>query len=471
MQRSRASSRPARSPRVADRSRSGRLVAAVFGALALAGAPAAPAQEADQAAATPPATPAEAPTPVLVDRIVAIVDEEPILQSDLERETELYRLERQYAGQPVADDPAVVRREILDRLIESKLIIAAAKQADMSVDPEAVSGSVDQKIRQFDEHFGGREAFERELARAGMTLTDYRARMAAQLRDQQYLRLVVGKFIRPDIEVLENEVRDYYLANLAEMPAEPDSLTIADILVPVQPSVEARRRVQEKVERIQADLKGGLPFADAARRHSEDAAAARGGLVGAVGREDLYDAGLARAVFALAAGQVSEPVVTPRGVHLVRVDEVRGDGKRVISQIFLPVSATEQDVAAARAQADAARARVTGGESFALVASEVSADLASARNGGVLGTFRLEDLSETFQAALADLPEGAVSEPVLTTAGWYVFKVLARKPGHMYTYEELSEQLRQAVESQKIEAALTEYVKGLRKRFFIEEKS
>lgn len=430
--------------------------------------PTAPAPAAPAPAAS--ATSVPGASPVLVDRIVAIVDEEPILQSDLERETELYRLEREYAGEPEEADPGRLRREMLDRLIESKLIIAAAKQADMSVDQDAISGSVDQKIQQFVEHFGSLEALERELASSGMTLADYRARMAAQLRDQQYLRLVVGKFIRPDIEVLENEVRDYYKSHLDEMPSEPDSLTIADILIAVQPSREARQRVQEKVARIQAALRGGMPFADAARAYSEDAGAARGGVVGVVSRQDLYDAGLARAVFALAVGQVSEPVVTSRGVHLVRVDAVQEDGRRAISQIFLPVTVSDQDVAAARAQADAARARVLGGEAFGLVASEVSADAASARGGGVLGTFRLEDLSETFQKALADLPEGAISEPVLTPAGWYVFQVLSRRAGHMYTYEELAEQLRQAVESQKIEAALADYVKELRKRFFIDEK-
>lgn len=409
-------------------------------------------------------------TPVLMDRIVAIVDEEAILQSDLDRETELYRLERDYAGLTVSEDPATVRREMLDRLIEGKLIIAAAKQADMSVDPEAIAGSVEQKIQQFVEHFGSLEALERELGRSGMTLADYRARMASQLRDQQYLRLVVGKFIRPDIEVLENEVRDYYAAHLDEMPSEPDSVTIADILVAVQPSSEARRRVQEKVARIQAELGKGVPFADVARKYSEDAGAARGGVVGIVGRDDLYDAGLARAVFTLGEGKISEPVVTSRGVHLVKVDAVQADGRRAISQVFLPISATEQDIAAAKTQAAAARSRVVAGEAFALVASEMSADAASARGGGVLGTFRLEDLSEAFQAALADVGEGAVTEPVLTPAGWYVFKVLARKQGHQLTYEELSEQLRQAVENDKIEAALAEYVKELRRRFFIDEK-
>ena len=435
----------------------------------VAGTLAVPATGAEPAS-PPGAVQAEGNVPVLVDRIVAIVDEEAILQSDLERETELYRLERQYAGEQVTVDDATVRREVLDRLVESKLIIAAAKQADMSVDQDAIAGSVDEKIKQFVERFGSLEALEAELGRSGMTLADYRARMASQLRDQQYLRLVVGKFIRPDIEVMENEVRDYYQAHLAEMPAEPDSVTIADILVAVQPSREARQAVQQKVAKVQAALGRGMAFAEAARTYSEDAAASRGGVVGVVGMGDLYDDGLARAVFALKAGQVSEPIVTTRGVHIVRVDAVQADGRRAMSQVFLPISVTEQDVAAAKSAADDARRRVTGGEAFSLVAAEVSADAASARNGGTLGTFRLEDLSESFQSALAELPVDAVSEPVLTPAGWYVFKMMARKDGHTYTYDEIAEQLRQAVESQKIEAALATYVKELRKRFFIEEK-
>lgn len=439
--------------------------------LALAAGPlAGPAAGAEPVPA-PEAVPAEGNTPVLVDRIVAIVDEESILQSDLERETELYRLERQYAGEAVTADDATVRREVLDRLIESKLIIAAAKQADMSVDQEAIAGSVDEKIQQFVERFGSLSALEAELERSGMTLADYRARMASQLRDQQFLRLVVGKFIRPDIEVMENEVRDYYQSHLSEMPSEPDSVTIADILVAVQPSREARQLVQQKVGRIQAALSRGMSFAEAAKSFSEDAAASRGGVVGVVAKDDLYDESLARAVFTLKAGQVSEPIVTTRGVHIVRVDAEQADGRRAISQIFLPISVTEQDVAAAKAAADAARARVTGGEAFSLVATELSADALSARNGGMLGTFRLEDLSESFQKALVDLPVDGVSEPVMTPAGWYVFKMVARKEGHTYTYEEIAEQLRQAVESQKIEAALATYVKDLRKRFFIEEKS
>ena len=99
--------------------------------------------------------------PELIDRIVAIVDEEAILQSDLDREIELYRLEKEYAGEKVTEEPATVRREMLERLIESKLIIAAARQADMQVDDEVIRQSVEQKIQQFVDHFGSMDALER----------------------------------------------------------------------------------------------------------------------------------------------------------------------------------------------------------------------------------------------------------------------------------------------------------------------
>ncbi len=409
--------------------------------------------------------------PVLIDRIVAIVDEEPILQSDLDREVELFRLEREYAGQPVGQITPGIRREMLDRLIESKLIIAAAKQADMTVDEEAIRASVEQKIDQFVEHFGSMENLQRELARSGMTLGDYRARMNSQLRDQQYLRLVVGKYIRPEVEVLENEVRQYYLDNLDEMPAEPDSLTIANILIPVQPALEVRQRIQEAVGAAQQALGQGVDFAEVALKYSQGPNASRGGTIGVVAPGDLFDPNLDRVAFGLTVGQVSDPVVSSRGVHLLRVDSITEDGRRAISQIFMPIEITESDVQAARIQIDQARDRVLNGESFGLVAAEVSGDPASARNGGVLGTFRLEELSSQFQEVLANASVGEVTEPVLTPAGWYIFLVQDRIDGHMYTYDELKENLRQVVEGLKIEKALTEYVQELRARFFIDEKS
>lgn len=408
--------------------------------------------------------------PELLDRILAIVDEEAILQSDLEYEVEAYRMEAQYAGQPVPDDSPSLRQEVLERLIETKLIIAAAKQADMGVDEEAIEQSVEQRCQQYEERFGSREAFERELIRSGTTYVDFRNRMRTQLRDQQFLRLVMGRFIRPKVEVMENEVRDYYLAHLDEMPMEPDSLTIANILVPVQPALEVRQEIQDKVAEVRSALAAGESFADVARRFSQGPNAARGGAVGTVSPGDLFDQALDRAVFGLAEGEVSDPVISSRGVHVIKLDAVHGDGRRTISQVFLPMEVTQEDVDAAENAISQARERVLGGEAFSLVAAEVSGDPVSAARGGVLGTFSLTDLSEQFQTVLVEAQEGDITEPLLTPAGWYIFQVLERRPGHMFTYDELHPQLRQMVEGQKMQEALEEHVQELRTRFFVEIK-
>lgn len=406
--------------------------------------------------------------PVLVDRVVAIVDEEAILMSDLERAIELYQLDRQYQNEEPEPVTPELRQKVLDSLIESKLIIAAAKQADLKVDDADIDRRVQDRVDDLVKQYGSQENLEREMQRAGMTLDDFKHRYGGQLRDQQYLRLVVGKFIRPHVEVLENEVQKYYTDHLAEMPADPDSLTIADILVRVQPSAEARRAVQVKVAAAQDALRSGMAFADVARKFSEGPNAARGGSIGTVHPGDLFDRSLEQAVFAQPQGQVSEPIVSSRGVHLVMVDAIDEDGGRAISQIFFPLQATEADVAAAKAKVEAARQRVESGTPFSLVAEDVSEDPGSARNGGLLGTFKLTDLSQQFQDALKDAPTGQVTEPLLTSAGWYVFQVINRVQGHQYTYDELKDDLRRFVENQKIETELQKYVEGLHQKFFVQ---
>jgi peptidyl-prolyl cis-trans isomerase SurA len=302
-------------------------------------------------------------------------------------------------------------------------------------------------------------------------MDDFRFRYGTQLRNQQYMRLVVGRFIRPDIEVMENEVEEYYLANLGEMPAEPDSVTISSILVRVQPSAESRQAVQQKVAVAQDALERGDSFASVAQQYSEGPNARRGGRIGAVRSGDLFDRALEQAVARLSVGEISAPVVSSRGVHILRVDAVESDGAKVISQIFFPVEIQDSDVEAARQRILAARDRVLRGEAFSLVAADVSDDPSASANGGLMGTFQLDELSPAFQEALQGVGVGTVTEPLMTAAGWYVFQVVDRVEGHRYTYDELREDLRRFVENQKIEVALAEYIEELHERFFVDIKN
>ncbi|HPF35851.1 MAG TPA: peptidylprolyl isomerase [Candidatus Krumholzibacteria bacterium] len=411
----------------------------------------------------------EAPAPVLVDRIVAIVDEEAVLQSDLDREVALYYLEARNSGAEVNQDEKQVRDEVLQRLIESKLIIAAARLEEIEISDDAVEREVQGNIDQLVRYYGSEQALEQELVRNGMTMADYRKRARGQLRDQHYMRAVLNRFIRPKVEVREDEVDDWYADHGDEVPATPDSLTLADILIPVEPPADVQRDVQRKLGAVLQKLGDGAAFADVARELSEGPMASRGGRIGPIKRGELYSQALEDAVFRLPVGQVSQPVVSERGVHIVKVDAAEGE-TRTVSQIFFPLTITEDDVNRAKAHAEAVHARLLAGEAFGAVAAQESADPVSAGQGGELGTFALTDLSPTIQEALADVQPGGVTRPFLTPAGFYIFLVRDRQAGHVFSLEEVRPQVRQAVEGEKIEAELTRYVADLRRRFVVDVK-
>ncbi len=414
--------------------------------------------------------PAMAQEPVLLERVVAIVDEEMILQSDLDLAIELYQLDRQLSGAEPEPVTPELRRRVLESLIENKLIIAEAKQNEMVVEEAEIQARVQERVDELVSQYGSQSALEQALRESGLTLDDFRFRYGTQLRNQQYMRLVVGRFIRPNVEVMANEVEEYYIANLDEMPAEPDSITVSAILIRIQPSDETRQMVQGKVAAAQEALESGQGFAMVAQSHSEGPNATRGGRIGAVKAGDLFDRALEQAVAQLGVGEISPPVVSTRGVHILTVDSVEASGAKVISQIFFPVEIQEHDIEISRQRAAAARQRVLGGETFSLVAAEVSDDPAASATGGLMGTFQLNELSAEFQTALEGAVSGDVTEPLITPSGWYVFQVIDRVEGHRYTYDELKDDLRRFVENQKIELALTEYIQELEGRFFVDIK-
>jgi parvulin-like peptidyl-prolyl isomerase len=169
------------------------------------------------------------------------------------------------------------------------------------------------------------------------------------------------------------------------------------------------------------------------------------------------------------AGETSPPVVSERGVHILHLDAVDGE-RRTISQIFYPLEIGEADVARARARAAEAYDRLTAGDPFATVVAAYSQDPTSLARGGDLGRFALSDLSPTVQENLADLGPGRFSEPFLTPAGFYIFLVKDRTYGSRVALDDVRQEVRQAVESEKMQTALAAYVESLRARFVVDRK-
>ena len=416
-----------------------------------------------------PATPPVESSPQLVDRIVAIVDEEPILLSDLEREIESHLFELQSMGRPAPQDQSAVRQEMLDRLIEVKLMVAQAKRDGLVIGDEELEGNLQQAMRDIESRFGSRQALEAELARAGLTYEDLVARNRELVRNRMYSGRILDVYVRPEVEVRDDEVRAFYEENADQIPRRPATVELANVLVVPQPDPSTRERVEQKLRGARQALAAGNSFADVAREFSEGPNAARGGSVGTFARGDLFSPVLEELAWAIPVGQVSEPVNTELGTHLIQVTERTGESV-TLSQILFRIEVTDAQRQDALDRAQEVTEKARAGQDFTELVRTYSDDPQAAENEGVLGTFEIDRLSRPFANAIEGLAEGAVTDPIEGAAGFFVLKVLDREQGAVYSFDEVEGRIRDILFQQKAEEELAEFVDSLRERFYIEVK-
>jgi parvulin-like peptidyl-prolyl isomerase len=142
-----------------------------------------------------------------------------------------------------------------------------------------------------------------------------------------------------------------------------------------------------------------------------------------------------------------------------------------LRQIVFRITITDADRQEAEQRAQRVAELARGGQDFAELARNLSDDPESREKGGDLGSFDLDQLNPTIHDAVADLAKGEVSDPVLANEGYYVFKVLDRQDGAVYSFADVQDRLRQLLLNQKLEKELDSYLDDLRQEFYIEIKA
>ncbi len=409
-------------------------------------------------------------SPQLVDRIVAIVDQEPILQSDLELEIQNYVFEARSAKRPLPEDESEIYKVVMDRLVESKLLVAKAKREGLVIGDDELEAEVDRRMAEVAKRFGGEEALRRELAGSGMTMEDLRLRNREVTRNRLYSMRIVQAFIRPKVEVTDNDVLAYYESHRDELPTQPTTIELAAILSTPQPGAETAAQIQARLDALRSALAAGESFEELARRFSDGPNAARGGLLGTFSRGDLSNRILEEAAWSLPVGEISPPIYTDLGLHLLRVD-ARDENQVTLRHIFFRIEITDADREEARRRAQRAAELARSGQDFAELVRKLSDSPQGREDGGRLGRFTLEQLNPDFRAAVENLGVGEISDPTPGNEGYYVFKVLDRQDGEVYSFEEIEDRLRNLLLNQKLEAQLQVYLDELRREFYIEVKA
>ena len=269
----------------------------------------------------------------IVDAIVATVDTEVILYSDLvvEVQSEIGELRRIAPSAEVFDRQVQeLLRATLEQAIESKILYREAQLLGVEVTDEQVEARID-SLREL---YPTNEAFMEELSAAGESLSEFRARTEKQIMSQ---RIYFSKLrsLENEVVVSEGEVAQYY-EDQKEQFERPERIRVRQIFLRAPSEGPERARARARLELVREELQAGAEFTELARLFSQAPGAEEGGIIGWQQRGDLVDT-LEEAAFSLGAGEISKLLETPGGVHILKVDEHQPAGLASLEEVRIEI--------------------------------------------------------------------------------------------------------------------------------------
>lgn len=252
-----------------------------------------------------------------IDQVVATVDDEPILQSELMVEiAPLIESLRASAATPEQFQQEVddAMRQALDQAVEQRLLYREAELKGLQIDDAAIDDRIDKIKAQYKTN----DEFLNALRDAGETMSDFRERLRRQI-----IAISMGMEQRRTYEdqavVSESEIAQYYQDHQDEF-SHGERIKVRRIFLSTGASSDEKAKGRARLESLKEELTLGADFSELAQAHSAGPEASSGGLVGWVERGDLVPQ-LEEAVFALQAGEVSAPIEVEEGVLLLKAEE------------------------------------------------------------------------------------------------------------------------------------------------------
>ena len=400
---------------------------------------------------------------VLLDRIIAVVNEEVITRRDLDDRMKVVTIQLKEQGTP-APPVDVLERQVLDRMIYTKVQLQFAKETGLRVD----DGQLDSAI--------GRIAENNKISPAQLRATLEKdgvsfAKFREDIRDEIVMSRLREREVDNKITVADSEV-DNLLKTLQLQDGKTEEFDLSHILirVPEQVSPEQLRDRRALAEKALAQIKGGADFRQVAASFSEAPDAVQGG---AMGWRELtrLPSIFAEAVKTMKPGEVSPILRSPNGLHIVRLNGRRGqDAPVMVTQtharhILIKTSEVVSE-SEARDRLVKLKERLDNNADFAELARLQSED-GSASRGGDLGWLSPGDTVPEFEKAMDALKVGEISGPVRSPFGWHLIQIIERRNEDMSKQQQRL-QARVSLRAQKADEAYQEWLRQLRDKAFVE---
>lgn len=408
----------------------------------------------------------------LIDKTIAVVGNEMISLSQLEQEILYMRIQGMYSDKNM-------RCEQLERMMDSKLFLMQARIDSLSVNQEMVNSSLEQRMAQIQTNFGGDDEVEKFY---GKPIYKLRQEWRQQLEDMTLTQQMQQQIASSIPELTPHDVKKYISETDPEdLPMVPIKYQLSQICI--YPDREnANLAVKEKLLNIRERIINGEKFSTLARIYSEDPGSARkGGELGMASKSIFWPA-FSDAAMSLKPGVISQIVETPDGFHIIEVLEKKGDMFNA-RHILIKPSYTDQDRQKAFATLDSLKTEIQNDAvTFELAAKFYSQDAQTKTNGGQMADpntgssyFEIDQLKPQDYAAIKDLKEGEISEPVESKDnegrdGNTVYKIIRVDkiiPAHTASFDNDYSDLLEEARAKEQNAAIDEFIDGKIKTTYI----
>jgi len=399
-----------------------------------------------------------------VDRIVAIVDDEVIVRSEVNEK--LAQVVGQLRAKKAKLPPRkILERQVLERLIVDKIQLAAATKAGVNVGEEVLAQAVSNIARN---NKMGMSEFRQAVERSGLSFNRFRNQLRKQIITKRYR----NKEMRSRIHITEREI-DAYIAKSARTSGTRSAFHLFQIMVatPEGSSADKIQAAKRKAQKLVKKIRAGGNFQNIALSQSDGRKALEGGDLG------WYSANQIPSVFAeiipkLGRGDVTDPIRTPIGFHIIKLADFKGGkAKKLVAQtkarhILIKTSEITSDDDA-RIRLEQLKQRLDGGDDFAALARSHSDDQGSSIKGGELGWINPGDVVPDFEQQLMSLSVNEVSQPFRTQYGWHIVQVIERRK-HDMTGDIQRSQAREAIHKRKAVEETNLLLRRLRDEAYVE---
>lgn len=360
--------------------------------------------------------------PQELDKVVAVVNNGVVLESDVNTMMQSIKLNASQAGQQLPDDD-VLRHQILDQLIIEQIILQLGQKMGIQVTDQQVDMMISNIAQQ--NHVTVKQLLAGMTAR-GMDYNDYRK----QIHKEIVISDVRNNEVRRRVTILPQEVESLE-KQLQNQNSADTELNLSHILIPLpeNPGAQQVQQSQERADSVAEQARGGADFARLAITWSADQQALHGGEVGWMRIAEL-PAAFAQALVKAKKDDILGPVRSGAGFHILKVNDIRTQAQSVsvtevrARHILLKTSPVLSDAQGQQELEQIASDIRSGKISFALAAEKYSQDPGSVSQGGELGWASPNNYDPAFADALMKLEKGQLSEPVHSSFGWHLIELL-----------------------------------------------